>query len=176
MKGEIEALLAPAKPVFVSAEHPAMHPGRCAQVSLHGQVVGHVGELHPRWRQSWDLQQAPILFELDLEAVLQRDVPVAQGVAKFQAVERDIAVVVAEKVTHAELMTAVHEAPTAGLLRSAVLFDVFRPQASLGVEKSLAVRLVLNSDEASLTDVQIESTVKSVLDHLALKLAARLRT
>jgi phenylalanyl-tRNA synthetase beta subunit len=40
----------------------------------------------------------------------------------------------------------------------------------------LAVRLVLNSDEASLTDVQIESTVKSVLDHLALKLAARLRT
>ena len=139
-------------------------------------MVGHVGELHPRWRQSWDLQQAPILFELDLDAVLQRDVPVAQGVAKFQAVERDIAVVVAEKVTHAELMTAVHEAPTAGLLRSAVLFDVFRPQASLGVEKSLAVRLVLNSDEASLTDVQIESTVKSVLDHLALKLAARLRT
>jgi phenylalanyl-tRNA synthetase beta chain len=84
--------------------------------------------------------------------------------------------VVAEKVTHAELMAAVHEAPTAGLLRSAVLFDVFRPQASLGVEKSLAVRLVLNSEEASLTDVQIESTVKSVLDHLALKIAARLRT
>jgi phenylalanyl-tRNA synthetase beta chain len=153
-----------------------MHPGRCAQVSLHGHVVGHVGELHPRWRQSWDLQQAPILFELDLDAVLQRDVPVAQGVAKFQAVERDIAVVVAEKVTHSELMAAVHEAPTSGLLRSAVLFDVFRPQASLGIEKSLAVRLVLNSDEASLTDVQIESTVKSVLDHLALKLAARLRT
>jgi len=176
VKGEVEALLAPAKPVFVSAEHPAMHPGRCAQVSLHGHVVGHVGELHPRWRQSWDLQQAPILFELDLDAVLQRDVPVAQGVAKFQAVERDIAVVVAEKVTHSELMAAVHEAPTSGLLRSAVLFDVFRPQASLGVEKSLAVRLVLNSDEASLTDVQIESTVKSVLDHLALKLAARLRT
>jgi phenylalanyl-tRNA synthetase beta chain len=176
VKGEIEALLAPAKPVFASAEHPAMHPGRCAQVSLHGNVVGHVGELHPRWRQSWELQQAPILFELDLEAVLQRDVPVAQGVAKFQAVERDIAVVVAEKVTHAELMAAVHEAPTAGFLRSAVLFDVFRPQASLGVEKSLAVRLVLNSEEASLTDVQIESTVKSVLDHLALKIAARLRT
>jgi phenylalanyl-tRNA synthetase beta chain len=176
VKGEIEALLAPAKPVFASAEHPAMHPGRCAQVSLYGNVLGHVGELHPRWRQSWDLQQAPILFELDLEAVLQRDVPVAQGVEKFQAVERDIAVVVAEKVTHAELMAAVHEAPTAGLLRSAVLFDVFRPQASLGVEKSLAVRLVLNSDEASLTDVQIESTVKSVLDHLALKIAARLRT
>ena len=176
VKGEVEALLAPAKPVFELAEHPAMHPGRCAQVSLFGKVIGHVGELHPRWRQTWDLQQAPVLFELDLDSVLQRQVPMAQGVAKFQAVERDIAVVVAEKVTHAELMAVVHAAPTAGLLRSAVLFDVFRPQATLGVEKSLAVRLVLNNDEASLTDVQIESTVKAVLDHLAQKLSARLRT
>ena len=82
----------------------------------------------------------------------------------------------AEKVTHAELMSAIQDAPTAGLLKSAVLFDVFRPQATQGVEKSLAVRLTLNSDEATLTDVQIESTVKAVLDHLASKLSARLRS
>jgi phenylalanyl-tRNA synthetase beta chain len=122
------------------------------------------------------LQQAPILFELDLEAVLQREVPVAQGVARFQAVERDIAVIVAEKVTHGELMSAIHAAPTEGLLKNAVLFDVFRPQATQGIEKSLAVRLTLYSDEATLTDVQIEATVKAVLDHLAIKLSARLRT
>jgi phenylalanyl-tRNA synthetase beta chain len=176
VKGEVEALLSPAKPVFETAEHPAMHPGRCAQVKLNGQVIGHVGELHPRWRQTWDLQQAPIMFELDLDAVLQREVPVAQGVARFQAVERDIAVIVAEKVTHAELMSAIHAAPTQGLLKSAILFDVFRPQATQGIEKSLAVRLTLNSDEATLTDVQIEATVKAVLDHLAAKLSARLRT
>jgi phenylalanyl-tRNA synthetase beta chain len=166
IKGEVEALLAPAKPLFEAAEHPAMHPGRCAQVKLHGKVIGHVGELHPRWRQSWDLQLAPILFELDLEAVLQREVPVAQGVARFQA----------EKVSHADLMNVIHEAPTEGLLKNAVLFDVFRPQATLGIEKSLAVRLTLNSEETTLTDVQIDSTVKAVLDHLALKLSARLRS
>jgi phenylalanyl-tRNA synthetase beta chain len=176
IKGEVEALLSPAKPLFEAAEHPAMHPGRCAQVKLHGKVIGHVGELHPRWRQSWDLQLAPILFELDLEAVLQREVPVAQGVARFQAVERDIAVIVAEKVSHADLMNVIHEAPTEGLLKNAVLFDVFRPQATLGIEKSLAVRLTLNSEETTLTDVQIDSTVKAVLDHLALKLSARLRS
>jgi phenylalanyl-tRNA synthetase beta chain len=176
VKGEVQALMAPAQPEFEAADHPAMHPGRCASIKLKGQVVGYVGELHPRWRQSWDLQQAPMLFELDLEAVLQRDVPVAQGVARFQAVERDIAVVVAEKVTHADVMAAVHEAPTAGLLRSAILFDVFRPQATLGMEKSLAVRLSLYSDEATLTEIQIEATVKAVLDHLSLKLSARLRS
>jgi phenylalanyl-tRNA synthetase beta chain len=73
-------------------------------------------------------------------------------------------------------MGAIHEAPTAGFLKNAVLFDVFRPQATQGVEKSLAVRLTLNGDEATLTDVQIEATVKAVLDHLAAKLAARLRS
>jgi phenylalanyl-tRNA synthetase beta chain len=91
-------------------------------------------------------------------------------------VSRDIAVIVSEKVTHAELMAAIHEAPSADLLRSAVLFDVFRPQVGQGLEKSLAVRLSLYSDEATLTEAQIDSTVKAVLDHLALKLSARLRT
>jgi phenylalanyl-tRNA synthetase beta chain len=176
VKGELEALFAPSKPEFVAAEHPAMHPGRCAVVKLNDVQVGHVGELHPRWRQSWDLQHAPVMFELDLEAVLQRVVPAAQVVARFQAVERDIAVIVAEKVTHAEIMTVIHDAPTATLLKSAVLFDVFRPQATQGIEKSLAVRLTLNSDEATLTELQIETTVKAVLDHLAMKLSARLRT
>jgi len=176
VKGELEALFSPAKPEFVAAEHPAMHPGRCASVKLNGVFVGHVGELHPRWRQSWDLQHAPIMFELDLEAVLQRAVPEAQGVARFQAVERDIAVIVSEKVTHAELMAVIHDAPTTGLLKNAVLFDVFRPQAVQGTEKSLAVRLTLYSEEATLTEVQIDATVKAVLDHLAFRLSARLRT
>jgi phenylalanyl-tRNA synthetase beta chain len=175
VKGEVQALMAPAQPEFHAAEHPAMHPGRCASVMLKGQVVGYVGELHPRWRQSWNLQLAPLLFELDLDAVLQRQVPVAQSVARFQVVERDIAVVVNEKVSHADLMSAIHDAPTDGLLRNAVLFDVFRPQSTLGIEKSLAVRLSLYSDEATLTDTQIEATVKAVLDHLSAKLSARLR-
>jgi phenylalanyl-tRNA synthetase beta chain len=47
VKGDVEALLAPAKPVFEPAEHPAMHPGRCARVLLDGKAIGFVGELHP---------------------------------------------------------------------------------------------------------------------------------
>src|SRR5256885_2235446 len=105
--GDVEALLAPRKPVFEPAEHPAMHPGRCARVLLDGQSIGFIGELHPQWRQQWDLAQAPVLFELELDAVLAREVPVFKPVAKHQAVERDIAVVVNEKATHAQLMQAV---------------------------------------------------------------------
>lgn len=183
IKGDVEALLAPRVATFEAAEHPAMHPGRCARVLLDGVVIGHVGELHPRWRQSWDLPQAPVMFDLALDAVLQRVVPVAQPVPRHQAVERDLAVIVAEKVTHAELMAAVWAAPTQGLLRDAVLFDVYRPKADaapsnsgLAVgEKSLAVRLVLNRNDATLTEAEIETAFKAVQTHLASQLAARLR-
>ncbi|MDO8278232.1 MAG: phenylalanine--tRNA ligase subunit beta, partial [Burkholderiaceae bacterium] len=94
LKGDIQALLAPLVPTFEAAEHPALHPGRCALVRVDGQAIGHIGELHPRWRQSWELPHAPVLFELELDAVLRRPVPVAAPVARHQAVERDIAVVV----------------------------------------------------------------------------------
>jgi len=179
VKADVEVLLAPAVPTFEAAEHPAMHPGRCAKVSVNGQAVGHVGELHPRWRQSWDLAQAPVMFELSLDAVLQRAVPKSTGVAKFPNVERDIAVIVKDSVTHAQLMAAVHTAKTQGLLRNAVLFDVYRPKAESAAmamdEKSLAVRLTLNSDEATLNEAQIEGVVQAVLAELAAQVSARLR-
>ena len=179
IKGDVEALLAPLQAVFAPAVHPAMHPGRCASVSVGGLQIGFVGELHPQWRQGYELAQAPVLFELELDAVLQRPVPVFKTVSKLQPVERDIAVIVAESVTHAALMTAIHGADTQGLLKGATLFDVYRPQqagASLQVgEKSLAVRLVLSSDAATLTDEAIETAVQAVLAKVQNDLQGRLR-
>ncbi|CAM4240726.1 phenylalanine--tRNA ligase subunit beta [Comamonas aquatilis] len=186
VKGDVEALLSPFKPTFEPAEHPAMHPGRCARVLLAGRAIGFVGELHPKWRQGWDLAQAPMLFELELDAVLAREVPVFKPVAKHQAVERDIAVVVKEAVTHAQIMDAIFAAKSDGILRNAVLFDVFRakklkageeaaPGSLAQDEKSLAVRLTLMSDEGSLADAQIEQTVQAVLAQLQERAAARLR-
>ena len=186
VKGDVEALLAPAKPVFEPAEHPAMHPGRCARVLLDGKAIGFVGELHPQWRQEWDLAQAPVMFELELDAVLAREVPVFKSVAKHQAVERDIAVVVKEAVTHAQVMEAVQQGVQGGILRSAALFDVFRPkklkageEAAPGSlaqdEKSLAVRLTLGSDTASLTDAEIEAAMQGTIAALVERVAARLR-
>jgi phenylalanyl-tRNA synthetase beta chain len=179
VKGDVESLLAPLQATFVAAEHPAMHPGRCAKVMLGTQEIGVIGELHPRWKQGYELPQAPILFELDLAAVMQRDLPAAKPVAKFQDVERDLAVIVREGVGHAALMTAIHAAPTQGLLQGALLFDVYRPKEnSVGMEqgeKSLAVRLTLGSMEATLTEEQIEQAVAAVLKQLQQDLGARLR-
>jgi phenylalanyl-tRNA synthetase beta chain len=155
-------------------------------VLLDGEAIGFVGELHPRWRQSWDLPQAPVLFELSLDAVTRRDVPQARGVGRQQPVERDIAVIVQEGVTHAAVQDAIASADTSGLLRNALLFDVFRPQPARGGqpavtgglsegEKSLAVRLTLSGDDATLTEAQIETAVQGIVSALGDKLGARLR-
>jgi phenylalanyl-tRNA synthetase beta chain len=183
VKGDVQALLAPLQPGFKPAEHPAMHPGRCASVWLGERCVGHVGELHPKWRQAYDLTQAPVMFELALDAVLQRDVPVFQTVSRHQPVERDLAIVVKESVTHAAVVDAIRSGG-GRLLRDVVLFDVYRPKRladgslSGGLaadEKSLAVRLTLNRDDATLTEEEIESVVKDALDALSRRVHARLR-
>ena len=181
VKGDLQALLAPERLTFVAAQHPAMHPGRCAQILKAGVAVGFVGELHPKWQQSYDLAQAPVMFEMNLNDVLSRPVPVFKSVPKFQAVERDIAVLVGEHVTHDAMMGAIWSAPTDGLLRDALLFDLYRPQptdtqADQQPRKSMAVRLTFNAETTAPTELQIESAVASVLATLAAQLGACQRT
>ena len=186
VKGDVEALLAPLAPTFERTEHPALHPGRAARVLVDGKPIGVVGELHPQWRQQWEFAQAPVLFELDLDAVTARPVPLARPVPKHQSVERDIAVVVAEAVSFAALSEAIDSASTSGLLRDAALFDIYRPQAArdgtmsasgglAAGEKSMAVRLTFHDDSASLTDEQVDPAVRAIVDQLSTKLGARLR-
>jgi phenylalanyl-tRNA synthetase beta chain len=178
-QGDVQALLSPLQPEFAPGQHPAMHPGRCAAVRVGGKDVGFVGELHPRWRQQWELPQTPLLFELDLDAVTAREVPAFEAVPRFQPAERDIAVIVGEKVTHDQLLAAIRSADTGGLLRDAMLFDVYKPQqASAGLamsEKSLAVRLTLARTDATLTDEQIETAVRAVVERVSARLGGRLR-
>ena len=178
VKADVEALFAPRTVEFRAATHPALHPGRSAAVLLGGQVVGHVGELHPRWRQAYELPSAPVLFELDLAAVQAREVPQAQALPRQQVARRDIALVVHERVAHDALMAALRD-DASGLVRSATLFDIYRPAQAGGDfapgERSLAVRLELLDDEATLTDERIEAAVAAALARAGQACGARLR-
>jgi len=120
------------------------------------------------------------MFELNLDAVIQRAVPVAQAVERFPNAERDIAVIVKEHISHDQVIASVHAATTQGWLRDAVVFDVYRTKnasASMAIdEKSLAIRLTLNSHEATLNDAQIDQAVQAVVAQLAQQLGARLRS
>jgi len=178
VKGDVEQLLAPRAVRFVAADHPAMHPGRCAAVLVDDLAIGHVGELHPRWRQGYELPSAPVLFELDLAAVQARTVPQAQPVSRQQAARRDLALVVQEHVQHDALVAALR-ADAGGLVRAATLFDVYRPKQDAADfapgERSLAVRLELLADDATLTDERIDLAVAAAIARAGVACGARLR-
>jgi phenylalanyl-tRNA synthetase beta chain len=96
-----------------------------------------------------------------------------------QAVQRDLALVVKDSTSHDTLMAAITTAGGA-LLRSAKLFDVFKPAAGSGTdlqadERSLAVRLELLDDEATLTDERIDAAVAAIVAAASSQLGARLR-
>ncbi len=178
LKGDVQALLAPHEPVFAACTHPALHPGRSASVSLGGRAIGHLGELHPKWRQGYELPHAPLLFELDLEAVLDVPVPVFEPVSRQQPSFRDLALVVRDEVTHDRLVQVLRD-DASGLVRRATLFDVFRPAApAAGLqagERSLTVRLELRDDSQTLTDERIEAAVDAAVERAARSCGARLR-
>jgi phenylalanyl-tRNA synthetase beta chain len=179
LKGDVEALLAPRRVVFAAAEHPALHPGRCARVEVDGRAIGHLGELHPRWRQAYELAHAPVVFELELEPVLDVPLPRFAGVPRQQAVQRDVALVLRDEVTHDALIASLVADP-AGLIRTATLFDIYKPAAAAaGIgdgERSLAVRLELLDAQATLTDARIEAAVAAAVARAAQAVGARLRT
>jgi phenylalanyl-tRNA synthetase beta chain len=170
---DVEALLRAAGAgdvyTWVPAEHPALHPGRCAAVRLGDRVVGHVGELHPRWRQAYELPHPPLLFELELDAVLAREVPVFAAISRQQPVSRDVALVVRDGVAHDALVAALRADP-AGLIRGATLFDVWKPGSRDGAtaglaadERSLAIRLELLDFDHTLTDDRIDAAIQAAV-------------
>lgn len=179
VKGDLQILFAPLPMRFEAAQHPAMHPGRCAGLWLGETRVGHVGELHPRWRQAYELPSAPVVFEIDAQALLQRSVPSSSTLSRHQAAERDLALILREDVSHDALLQTIAAAPTAGLLRRANLFDLYRPaQPTAEIkagERSLAVRLELLDDAAPLTDERIDAAVRAVVEAVGRELDGRLR-
>jgi phenylalanyl-tRNA synthetase beta chain len=94
LKADVEDLFAPRRLEFVKAAHPALHPGRCAEIRLDGAAVGLIGELHPRWVQKYELGTAPVLFEIELPALLSTPFPAYAEVSRLPAVVRDLALVV----------------------------------------------------------------------------------
>ncbi|MCX7673864.1 MAG: phenylalanine--tRNA ligase subunit beta [Thiobacillaceae bacterium] len=175
VKAELEALFWPQRPEFVPAAHPALHPGRCARLRLHGVEVGWLGSLHPRLTQKYDLGTSPVVFELQAQALIQRPLPRYAGLSRFPAVRRDLAVVVAADLPVGPILAAVRAALPA-LVTEFELFDVYQGQAVEPGKKSLAFRMLLQHTEKTLTDTEIDAAVAQVLDFLTRHFDARLRT
>jgi phenylalanyl-tRNA synthetase beta chain len=179
VKADLEALFAPKSLRFAKAEHVALHPGRSATIECDGKVIGFIGELHPRLQQKYDLPLAPVLFEVDITALQDVDVPVYQEISKFQPVTRDIALVVKQTVLVQNLLdvftreTQINEA--CKIVQAVVLFDEYRGKGLEADEKSLAFRVSLQDTQSTLQDDQVEAAKQALVEAAGLQYAAKLR-
>ena len=182
IKGDLERVLDPLHFVTETATHPALHPGRSAKVFLKTAsgllAVGWIGELHPGLQQAYELTQAPVLFELDLEPIRELGLPVPKELSKFPAVQRDLALVVKQSVSAQSLLDAMI-ASKQNFVQNIELFDEFKPKAGSGGmatdEKSLAFRITMLNPNETLQDTQIDAVMASLLGAVEKKCTARLR-
>lgn len=158
VKADVEALFASQPLHFVAATHPALHPGRSARIFCAGKPVGWLGELHPRWQQQYDMPQAAVWFEVELDAVTRTQVPHMSEIARFLPVRRDLAVLVDEAVATQTLLNAMRQA-AAPCVAEVALFDVYRGKGVEQGKKSLAFRVLLQDTQKTLTDSEIEQSV-----------------
>jgi phenylalanyl-tRNA synthetase beta chain len=180
LKGVTETLLSGLgiRGTFEVGRHPALHPGRCAQVSIEDSVVGMMGELHPQVRKAFDLPAQPVCaLEFDLDKLLDAWQPTHSMVAisSHPSAYEDLAVVVGENVPAVRVDNLITQTG-APLVRSVVLFDVYRGEQVGPGKKSLAYRLTYQADDRTLTDREVAKLRAKIVRRLERELNAELRS
>ncbi len=178
IKGAIEALAEAfgLKLSFERGEKPFLHPGITAVVKLGEKEVGWLGELHPAIAAELALEKRVCLAELDyaaMERKFARDI-VYKPVPKFPAAVRDLAVVVGEDVTCAQMTECILRSCKAA--KKAELFDVFRgPRLGVG-KKSMAFHITFVPEgDKPLTPENVDAFFKKIVAALGKNCNAELR-
>ncbi|MBV1774159.1 phenylalanine--tRNA ligase subunit beta [Burkholderiaceae bacterium DAT-1] len=175
VKADLEALLAPAVATFEKVAHPALHPGRAARVLINGEAVGVIGELHPQWVQAYDLPAAPVMFEIQLGALVNRELIKARTVSKFQPVRRDLAFVVDEAIAFADVHATL-KTTSGALVTSIDIFDVYRGKGMPEGKKSLAFKVILQDTQRTLTDAEVDFAIAALVAAVQQQFGAQLRS
>lgn len=177
-KADVEALFAlggvRSAPEFRSVAHPALHPGQAAEIRLAGVPAGLLGVLHPAIQHQLDLEQPVVLYELNLDALRNTELPVAHPVSRVPAIRRDLAVVVDEAVPAGQVLELVTRTAGNALIKLE-LFDVYRGEGIDSRRKSLAFGLTLQDSSRTLRDEEVEGILGKVVLALQTQLGAQLR-
>ena len=155
---------------------PFLHPGRAARILLDGAPAGWIGEIHPEVAGAWDWSDAVAAFEIDLDAVAEL-VAVTRyaDVTSFPEVREDLAVIVADTVSAAEVIALVRQAG-GPLLAGADVFDVYRDEQRVGDGNvSLALRLRFRAPDRTLTDEEVATRRRKIAAALTTQLDGRVR-
>ncbi|MGO3869051.1 MAG: phenylalanine--tRNA ligase subunit beta [Alcaligenes sp.] len=180
VKRDLETLLGrrAADVRFEPQAHPALHPGRSASVILDGKTIGWIGEIHPQWLSEFGFNQAPVVFELDVDAISYDEVVHAQEISKQPVVQRDLAVWLDKDVSYQAVLDTLNKvrssAEQAAIVKDIQLFDVWRDKNDAS-EKSLAIRFWLQDSATTLDDERVEQCLEVLLAALVSAHGARAR-
>ncbi len=180
MKGQLEAILKglrlPKASFTAVKDNPSFHPGRCAAISMNGEHLGYMGQVHPLVCKNYGLDTEVYCVELDFSKAftMMLPEPTFAPLPKYPAVTRDLSLLCDEATTIAELQDVI-TAAGGKLLRRVDLFDIYRGKGVATGKKSVAFSLVLRADDRTLTDADSEGVTSKVLAALEAKLGAVLR-
>ena len=180
LKGQLEAILSglrlPRAEYTAVKDNPSYHPGRCAAVSINGEVLGYMGQVHPLVCKNYGLDTEVYCVEIDFSKAFTMILPepTFTPLPKYPAVTRDLSLLCDEETTIAELESCI-TAAGGKLLRRVDLFDIYRGKGVAEGKKSVAFSLVLRADDRTLTDADSEGVTSKVLAALESKLGAVLR-
>ena len=180
LKGQLEAILSglrlPRAEYTAVKDNPSYHPGRCAAVSINGETLGYMGQVHPLVCKNYGLDTEVYCVEIDFSKAFTMILPepTFTPLPKYPAVTRDLSLLCDETVTIAELEKVI-TAAGGKLLRRVDLFDIYRGKGVAEGKKSVAFSLQLRADDRTLTDADSEGVITKVLTALETKLGAVLR-
>ena len=178
IKGDIALLLRHlgVELQFVSAEHPALHPGKSAKLIQDRQCVGWCGVLHPEIAASLGLETEVMLFEYAFGAKVQHAYKSCCSPSKFPAIRRDIACLMEQSIPFSQVEAVIRSAAAEfELLKSVNVFDVYTGKGVPAGKKSIAIALGLQSNAKTLTDKDINDVMDKIIGHLKTTLAITLR-
>ena len=146
------------EPVLRNVELAPWHPGRCAEVSVGGKIVGHAGELHPKVCQAFGLPARSSAVELDLDVLIAAGPSsvTAQPFSSYPVAKEDVALIVAADVPAAEVEAALAEG-AGELLESIRLFDLYTGEQIGEGKKSLAFALRFRAPDRTLTETEVSA-------------------
>lgn len=178
LKGDLEELVAltgkQQQLEFRKTQNSALHPGQSAAIWLQDQYVGQIGVLHPEIESKLGLNGRTVLFELIWDSISECLLPEAQPISRFPANRRDIAVVVAENISSADIMAECKKVGGNQLV-GINLFDVYCGKGVNEGYKSLAISLILQDNSRTLEEEDIAATVSTCVAALQERYQATLR-
>lgn len=153
-------------------EKEHMHPYRTAQVLLLGkkpEPIGYFGQVHPLLKDKLKLNQEAYMFELNLGMVIsaiKETVPRYKRLPQFPEVKRDLAFIIDEKVSFEEIQKVIKGAVQQNIFKGSEVFDVYQGDNIDKGYKSLAFRIKMQDENATLTDEIIDKQMQSVREKL----------